>query len=816
LPNGKARIRFGDYEADLHTGELRKSGHRIKLQEQPFIVLQILLEQPGELVTREELRSRIWSTETFGDFDHAVNVAVGKLRTALGDSADSPSFIETVPRRGYRFVAAVDSAIREAPPASPGAGPDETPADAAPFAARSGGPADPHAPDSPPGTDGSNAPDSSTWPGGPAAFGGPATLGSPAAPGSPTAQDGPATPGGLAGPGGPTRPGPAGGPGGSGGPTRPGPAGGPGGSGGPTRPGPAGGPGESGGSVPSRRGRAGRALLALGGAALLVGLGALLGRHSASAPPPDFQRLTVGRGTIYAARFAPGGRNVIYAASWSGAPIEIFSTDPQFRGTQALGLPATSLLGVSASGVMAVLQPFERRAMFTLRGTLGQVPLAGGSPRQLAENIDWADWSPDGAALAVVREAGGKQRLELPPGHLLYETSGWISHPRFSPRGDQIAFLDHPTYPDDRGGVAVVDRAGVKKTLSADWESTEGLAWSPDASEVWFSAARSGLERRIYAVDLAGRQSLRLRAPGGITLQDIAADGRLLLTRDDQRVGMMALARGAAKERDLSWHDWSVPMDLSADGNTLLFDEQGSEGGPNYTVAVRDMAGSPPTPLGDGVAGALSPDGKWATTVRANDEIQLLPTGAGHARSLPRGDIQQYAHGARWMPGGNQLLFSGNQAGHAARCFLQAVDGGGKPRAVTPEGVSPCRVSPDGKLLAGSALADRGTWLFPLAGGPPRPIPGLLPGEDFTWTSDPRYLYTYLPNQTPVKVYRLDLQSGARQLVRELNPPDAAGLGNITQVMFSADGQAYVYRYTRLLSELYLVTSPPGSTRRSN
>src|ERR1700742_1038953 len=117
--NGHRTVRFGAFEADLHAGEVRKSGSRIKLQEQPFKVLQILLEHPGALVTREELQTRIWPEETYGDFDHAVNVAVGKLRTALGDSADNPSFIETVPRRGYRFVAPLERNQIEVPPPPP-------------------------------------------------------------------------------------------------------------------------------------------------------------------------------------------------------------------------------------------------------------------------------------------------------------------------------------------------------------------------------------------------------------------------------------------------------------------------------------------------------------------------------------------------------------------------------------------------------------------------------------------------------------------------------------------------------------------------
>src|SRR4029077_12286023 len=100
-------IRFGVFEINRDSGELRKSGTKIKLQEQPFKILEVLVERPGEVVTREELRRRIWPEESFGDFDHAVNVAVGKLRTALSDSAEVPRMIETLPRRGYRFIAPV-------------------------------------------------------------------------------------------------------------------------------------------------------------------------------------------------------------------------------------------------------------------------------------------------------------------------------------------------------------------------------------------------------------------------------------------------------------------------------------------------------------------------------------------------------------------------------------------------------------------------------------------------------------------------------------------------------------------------------------
>src|SRR5580658_9248591 len=682
--NGKRTIRFGGFEADLPSGEVRKSGSRIKLQDQPFKVLQILLEHPGDLVTREELQSRIWPEDSFGDFDHAVNVAVGKLRAALGDSAENPSFIETVPRRGYRFVARLDeSSVDMHPPL--------------------------------PAIDGVQ----------------------------------------------------------------------------PSR-------------VASVFSRTLLALLAVVIGGILVGTGVFLGHRTAKWQPPDFQRLTVSRGTVYSARFAPDGHSVIYAASWDGEPTEIFSTDPNIPGERSLGLSATQLLAISSSGEMAVLQPVDNRFLFAGRGTLGQVPLTGGSPRQLAESIDWADWSTDGATLAAVRNVNGQQRLEFPLGHVLYETAGWIGHPRISPKGNQVAFLDHPIYPDDKGAVSIVDLEGHKKVVSAPWVSVEGLAWSADGTEIWFSAAQAGIERHIYAVDLSGHQRLVFRAPGGVTLEDIASDGRVLVTRDEERVGMMALAPGAATESDVSWRDWSIPADISADGNSVLFDEQGVESGPTYTVAMRDLRGAPPIPIGQGMAGKLSHDGKWASTIISNARLLLLPTGPGTARQMPPGDIQQYWYGAWWTPNGKEVVFSANRIGHGVQCFVQDVEGG-KPRPVTPEGVIFCEISPDGKLIAGNGPGGGGGSLYPIDGGQPRPILGLEAGERFVWTSDPRFLYEYQWKQSPAKVYRLNILTGQRQLFTEITPPDVAGLHNIAFIHFSADGRAYVYSYTRLLSELYLV-----------
>jgi DNA-binding winged helix-turn-helix (wHTH) protein/Tol biopolymer transport system component len=687
--NGFHTVRFGEFEADLRLGEIRKSGTRVKLQDQPFKVLQVLLEKPGNIVSREELQSRIWPQDTYGDFDHAVNVAVGKLRTALGDSAENPLFIETVPRRGYRFVATVDAPPWAAPQV-------ETPALAD---------AD-----------------------------------------------------------------------------------------------------EAGKSRHRLRVRRGMTVAAgVIGCVALLGVGLWLGRRSARLQPAGVQRLTVNRGMVYSARFAPDGRNVTYAASWEGAPAEIFSTDLRFPGSRSLGLTQSDVLAVSSSGEMAVLQPAAPQFICGMKGTLGLVPLTGGAARQVVENAQWADWAPDGKTLAVVHEVKGKDRLEFPLGHVLYETSGWISHARVSPDGREIAFLDHPTFDDDEGVVSVIDLNGRRTVLSGGWESEEGLAWSPRGNEVWFSATRAGLQRQIYAVDLEGHLRLAFRALGGVTLQDIAPDGKVLMTRDEQRAGIIGAGPGMKKELDLSWYDWSLPTDISRDGQTLLFDEQGEESGPNYTVATREMTGSPPVALGEGMAGDLSPDGKWAAATVSYKQLVLLPTGAGNVKRIEADGIQEYGHEIHWTPDGKQLLFSGIEAGHVARCYLQSVDGG-KPRPITPEGVSYCRVSPDGKFIAAGNMKSGGSRLYSVDGGESREIPGLLRREDFEWTSDPHFLYVYQQEKLAIRVFRLNADSGQRTFFKEIPVPDGPGECETSHILFSSDGRAYAYGYVRLLSDLYLVT----------
>jgi Tol biopolymer transport system component len=543
-------------------------------------------------------------------------------------------------------------------------------------------------------------------------------------------------------------------------------------------------------------------LLALAAAALAVGAAFVAGTRRNAATIPEFKPLTFRRGTIDAARFAPDGQTIVYQARSEGGPPEIFSTQPASPESRSLDLKDALLGAVSASGELAIGVKRPGRP----GRTLARVPLGGGAPRDVMDNVNSVDWSPDGSSLLVLRRAGARLRLELPIGRLLYESGGNIQTPRISPKGDLVAFTDHPFLGDNRGNVAVVDLAGKKTTLSQGWEDVGGLAWSPDGREVWFTASKSGADRVLYAVTLSGRERLVSRVPGNIILQDIAPDGRVLLSHGTNHPVIYGLVPDSTKERDLTWLDYSVTNDLSADGKTMLFTEQGFAGGPQYSVYIRATDGSPAIRLGKGNGQALSPDGKWvlAIDLAPPPHLVLLPTGVGEARPLPRHTIQEFQ--AAWWLGNEQVMFVGSDPGHSARIYAMDL-AGGPPRAVTPEGTLALdnAVSPDGQHVFG--ITDVGGKIYPIAGGEPRSIPGLEPGEiPIGWGADGRSLMVRAAFAVlPAKVYRLDLSTGRRTLWKELGPSDLAGGRSIIGISITPDARYYVYTYTSRLSNLYLV-----------
>ncbi|MEX0880248.1 MAG: protein kinase [Thermoanaerobaculia bacterium] len=511
---------------------------------------------------------------------------------------------------------------------------------------------------------------------------------------------------------------------------------------------------------------------------------------------PRFRQVTFEEQGIMTARFAPDGETFVYAA-WRKDGDELFMGRVGSPESRPLGIPARDICSISKGGQMAFLQDGGD----TSPGTLAQAALAGGSPRKLLENVWDADWSPDGKTLAVVRSVDGNHRLEFPVGKVLYERGASaqirssIRGCRVSPKGDLIAFIEP-------GGLALVDHHGKVKRLrqAADCDF---FAWSPRGDEIWYAKIEGGATE-LRAVTPNGRDRLLASLAGDFQIRDISRTGRVLLEKGTNRSRASGRLRGDSGERNLSHLAGTQPVDLSADGSRLLFNEIESYG-TSSTIYLRE-AGSPPVLIGRGYARALSPDGNWviATSTGIADEIDLLPAGAGEPRRLPNGGLNTVGW-ANWLPDGKRIVFAANAAGAKPRIYLQNISDG-LPRPITPQGVylpnfGGSVVSPDGKLVVGMDEKKQAS-LYPIEGGDPQPVRGLesrhLPEFPIQWSQDGRRLFVRRP--VFPGVFLLDPATGERKPWMQFSPDPG---GWISAVVISRDGKSYVRQMSEYSSNLF-------------
>ncbi|MFN2387549.1 MAG: hypothetical protein ABR576_14925, partial [Thermoanaerobaculia bacterium] len=532
----------------------------------------------------------------------------------------------------------------------------------------------------------------------------------------------------------------------------------------------------------------------------------LLRRPAAEAPAnqPSFRQVTFRRGAVQRARFAPDGKTIVYSAAWDGKPAELFTTQADSPESRPLGVSNAALAAVSSSSELALLLRQRYLSGFELIGTLARMPLNGRAPREVANDVTDADWSPNAADLVVTRLEKGQWRLEYPIGTVLATSPGWMDMPCFSPDGQRIAYAEHPQRGDTLGRVVVVDLKGRRLFQSGVTSTLDGLSWSAGGEEVWYTG--DGLQ----AVGPSGESRTVLPLLGYARVRDVGRDGRILLTSTSRRREILALAPGESSERNLSWHDWSFPSDLSADGRTLLFDEQGAAtgGGETYLAYVRQTDGSPAVLLGRARSMSLSPDGRRVLAQSLSDppELLILPTGAGTPQTVPmKGFGLQWAI---WMPDGRRAIVRGSETGGGARLYVVDTETGDR-RPISQEGASQFGggVSPDGRWVA-AISPDRRTMLYPTGSGEPKSVPGLEREEIVVrWTEDGRGLFVGLRSeQTELHVARVDLATGRREAVRSFAPADTAGILSVGPALMSADGKSYVYSYRRLLEDLHLVT----------
>ena len=570
------------------------------------------------------------------------------------------------------------------------------------------------------------------------------------------------------------------------------------------------------------------------GAVLLLGagIGYIVATRTSRVLPLEYTTVTHRRGWITNARFTPDGQSVVYSARWEGKPLELYSTRLGNPESVPLGLPPAHLLSISRDGNMAILMDSVDHGTFDI-GTLALAPLGGGAPRQVSRSVSAADWGPNGQ-LAILRWTEGDVRsqvLEYPSGKILYavpppkgpagdgSAAPWLHFLSVSPDGQHVGFIEHPVRGEFAGAVAIVDLAGRKRVISGGWNVVWGLNWSPRGDELWFTAeGRTDTPgMAIRAVSLSGKERVVGTAPGMFALRDLSREGRVLVTREIWRTSTVFGGQGLERERDLSWSDFSGTVALSNDGRTLLF-ACGFQSSALGTVGkdgacLRGTDGGPVVRLGEGNPIGLSPDGKWVSTEAGGQILTLLPTGPGEPRPVSIPGLEGINAGfSRWFPDSRHLVVSAKRGKEDRRCFLADLEGG-VPRPLTPEGAGIggmyCWPSPDGKWIT-TRDGDSMLVLNPVGSGEPRRVGGLVRDDRMVgWGADSRSLYIQtLSHEWPIRVFRFDVETGRRELWKELAPSDPAGVDEPqggAYARITPDGKYYALTFNRFLSELYVV-----------
>jgi eukaryotic-like serine/threonine-protein kinase len=535
-------------------------------------------------------------------------------------------------------------------------------------------------------------------------------------------------------------------------------------------------------------------------AALAVGAVMYYRGRASRLPTPSVQSLLARLGRVSAGRFNPDGQ-VIFSAAWDGEPLEVFAQSPGSAEAQSLGLRDTALMAVSGKGELAVLVR-PNWAPEQTAGTLALVPGAGGTPREVAEGILWADWSPTGE-LAVVRFLNGQMQLEYPLGTVLHESQGFILNPRVSPSGDTVAFSEN-------GAMKIVDRTGQVRTLTSGLFAH--LAWAPSGEEVWFTIYR---QAAIWATNIrSGVTRLVYQGVSELQLEDISKEGRVLVNGRETRVEVAFAPPEKQPDIRLSVDD-SPLVDglgltaLSRDGSQVLFASR------QTGVSLRPTDGGAALKLGPGYAYDLSPDAKWVLGWQeGSPELVLLPVGPLPARKLVMTaelDINE----ARFFYGGNRIAFNGRRSDEKEYHFYTMSLDGGPPVVMSDVAVfghELFKISLDDRFLAAMGL-DLILTLYPTDGGPPIALNELGKfAEAVAWTPEGHlWVRTARLRRLPTRIFLYDVTKRRVLGERAFSLNDATGVLAVDHVLGTPDAGALAFDYERVLGHLYLLDglAPP-------
>jgi serine/threonine protein kinase/Tol biopolymer transport system component len=537
---------------------------------------------------------------------------------------------------------------------------------------------------------------------------------------------------------------------------------------------------------------------------LFLAVGLWIGRQTNKHIQPTFRAQTFRRGIVHSAILAPDGVTFIYGAAFEAGPFQLYSGRTDSVESRKMDLPPADILGISKDGTMAILLNRHYLGNWLNIGTLAKVPVGGGSPREILENVYDGAISSDGNSFAVVREIGARQQLEFPIGNAIFKTEGWITSPRISTDGKRIAFIDHHITPDDRGFIAVVENGKVKR-ISDEFSAITGLCWSRDEKSVWFTGAREGEDASLWEAREGKSPRLILNAPTNLKILDLDHSGRVLLSTGNRRAEIGGKMAGDETVRDLSWYGEEDLCGISADGTTLAATQTSEGSGINYQVYFRRLDGSSTVLLGPGNCEGFSPDGKWllaSIPTESHAHLILYPTGPGEVTKISMGNVRLTGHYTMgWSADGTRVGILGTSEDERKRAYVMSLPDG-KLTAVTSTETIHAVFSPDGQTTF-AFTADGKRMIYSLSGVPPKPVTGLAPDDwPFQWDASGTSLYVS-DRSFPAKVYRVDTNTGARELWKEISPPDPVG-ALYGRVLITPDGQHYIYRFRRVLNRLYL------------
>jgi DNA-binding winged helix-turn-helix (wHTH) protein/WD40 repeat protein len=505
---------------------------------------------------------------------------------------------------------------------------------------------------------------------------------------------------------------------------------------------------------------------------------------------PAFRQITFRKGPVFSARFAPDGQSVVMSAQFDQQPRQIYVNNGVSPEARSLGLAGVSIFSVSRQGQLALYE--YGGTMPTSGGRISKVPINGGTPVAVDDNIMAADWHPDGQQLALVRVANGQSTLEFPAGNVLFRTAGWISGVRFNAAGKKIAFVDHPVRHDDAGWIKTVTIDGAIETLGDKWLAVHGVAWHPNG-EVWFAATRDGSPRSLWAAParVVGR------FPGAITLRDISSAGAVLLSRDQRRLETYA------NGRDVTWFDWTRAVDITNDGS-LLFDESGEAAGTRSVTFVRGAGAIEAARLADGwLAQGFSPDRVHALTLSFDNRrrLRLYTLSGGRPVDLKETGLEY--QWARFFPDGRSLLALASERSSGLRLFRVWLNSEGATPLSEPGMVRYSAISADSKRVAYLSAAGKLMEIVP--GGDARELYSAEPLAPVQWSRDGKRLYVQHVRSAslPARISKFDPGTGRLEAWKEVAPSDPAGVDLITRVLISEDENQLVFSARRVQSELF-------------